>query len=62
MLSWRVIEFGGVMKGELQNAREAIRWATDYLLKATAHPDIIYVQVSLLFLMLSFLLFLSCYA
>ena len=46
MLSWSVIEFGGLMKGELQNAREAIRWATDYLLKATAQPDIIYVQVS----------------
>jgi endoglucanase len=45
MLSWSVIEFGGVMKDELQNAREAIRWATDYLLKATAYPDTIYVQV-----------------
>ncbi|KAJ6972921.1 hypothetical protein D5086_026280 [Populus alba] len=45
MLSWSVLEFGGLMKGELQNAREAIRWATDYLLKATAHPDTIYVQV-----------------
>ncbi|KAJ8899089.1 hypothetical protein K2173_010242 [Erythroxylum novogranatense] len=45
MLSWSVIEFGGLMKGELQNARQAVRWATDYLLKATAHPDTIYVQV-----------------
>ncbi|XP_072960318.1 endoglucanase 3-like [Typha angustifolia] len=45
MLSWSVIEFGGQMKGELENAREAIRWGTDYLLKATAHPDTIYVQV-----------------
>lgn len=49
MLSWSVIEFGGLMKGELQNAREAIRWATDYLLKATAKPGIIYVQVSFFF-------------
>lgn len=48
MLSWSVIEFGGLMKGELQNAKEAIRWATDYLLKATARPDTIYVQVSVL--------------
>lgn len=47
MLSWSVIEFGGLMKGELQNAKQAIRWATDYLLKATAHPDTIYVQVLL---------------
>ncbi|KAH6755490.1 glycosyl hydrolase 9B13 [Perilla frutescens var. hirtella] len=45
MLSWSVIEFGGLMKGELQHAKEAIKWATDYLLKATAHPDTIYVQV-----------------
>ncbi|KAF2325138.1 hypothetical protein GH714_023026 [Hevea brasiliensis] len=45
MLSWSVIEFGGLMKGELQNAKAAIRWATDYLLKATVHPDTIYVQV-----------------
>ncbi|GMN37932.1 hypothetical protein TIFTF001_007222 [Ficus carica] len=45
MLSWSVIEFGGLIKSELGNAREAIRWATDYLLKATAHPDTIYVQV-----------------
>lgn len=48
MLSWSVIEFGGLMKGELQNAKEAIRWATDYLLKATAHPGTIYVQVCIL--------------
>ncbi|XP_010456051.1 PREDICTED: endoglucanase 17 isoform X2 [Camelina sativa] len=45
MLSWSVIEFGGLMKSELQNAKTAIRWATDYLLKATSHPDTIYVQV-----------------
>lgn len=45
MLSWSVIEFGGLMKGELPHAKEAIKWATDYLLKATAKPDTIYVQV-----------------
>lgn len=45
MLSWSVIEFGGLMKQELQHAKQAVRWATDYLLKATAHPDTIYVQV-----------------
>ena len=58
MLSWSVLEFGGLMKGELQNAREAIRWATDYLLKATAHPDTIYVQVC----SLGFLCILQFYA
>lgn len=33
------------MKEELQHAKQAIRWGTDYLLKATVHPDTIYVQV-----------------
>ncbi|EOA37572.1 hypothetical protein CARUB_v10011914mg [Capsella rubella] len=45
MLSWSLIEFGGLMKSELPNAKEAVRWATDFLLKATSHPDTIYVQV-----------------
>ncbi|KAJ0453629.1 putative cellulase [Helianthus annuus] len=45
MLSWSVLEFGGMMKSELGNAKTAIRWATDYFLKATAQPDTIYVQV-----------------
>ncbi|RLM93031.1 endoglucanase 3 [Panicum miliaceum] len=43
MLAWSVVEFGGLMKAELQHAREAVRWGADYLLKATAHPDTIYV-------------------
>ncbi|KAJ8429332.1 hypothetical protein Cgig2_026562 [Carnegiea gigantea] len=45
MLSWSVIEFGGVMQEELQHARQAIRWGADYLLKATQQEDSIYVQV-----------------
>ncbi|XP_050387496.1 endoglucanase 17-like [Argentina anserina] len=38
MLSWSVLEFGNLMGSELQHALEAIRWATDYLLKATNEP------------------------
>lgn len=45
MLAWSVIEFGKLMDNELHNAESSIRWATDYLLKTTAHPDVIYVQV-----------------
>uniref|UniRef100_J3KZ84 Endoglucanase n=1 Tax=Oryza brachyantha TaxID=4533 RepID=J3KZ84_ORYBR len=45
MLAWSVVEFGGLMKGELQHARDAVRWGSDYLLKATSHPDTVYVQV-----------------
>lgn len=49
MLSWSLIEFGGLMKSELPNAKDAVRWASDYLLKATSHPDTIYVQVFFFF-------------
>lgn len=46
MLAWSVIEFGNMMSGQLDNARAAVRWGSDYLLKAaTATPDSLYVQV-----------------
>lgn len=46
MLAWSVIEFGGSMHNQIDNAKAAIRWSTDYLLKAaTATPDTLYVQV-----------------
>ncbi|KAK1285892.1 Endoglucanase 8 [Acorus calamus] len=46
VLSWSVIEFGGSMgRDDLQHAMEAIRWATDYFLKATAQPGVVHVQV-----------------
>ncbi|KAI8546119.1 hypothetical protein RHMOL_Rhmol07G0091500 [Rhododendron molle] len=46
MLSWSVVEFGGSMGNQIHNARAAIRWSTDYLLKAaTASPGTLYVQV-----------------
>lgn len=47
LLAWSVIEFGDSMHGETENARAAIRWSTDYLLKAaTATPETLYIQVS----------------
>lgn len=46
MLSWSSLEYGKKMGPELQNARVAIRWATDYLLKcARATPGKLYVGV-----------------
>lgn len=46
MLAWGVIEFGDAMPSDdLQNAAEAIRWGTDYLLKTIAHPGKVFVQV-----------------
>lgn len=47
LLAWSVIEFGDSMGNEIENARAAVRWGSDYLLKAaTAAPDTLYVQVS----------------
>ncbi|KAK4486562.1 hypothetical protein RD792_009247 [Penstemon davidsonii] len=46
LLAWSVIEFGNNHLQEINNAKLAVRWATDYLLKAaTATPDTLYVQV-----------------
>ncbi|XP_027149270.1 endoglucanase 9 [Coffea eugenioides] len=46
MLSWSTLEYGKKMGPELQSARAAIRWATDYLLKcALATPGKLYVGV-----------------
>ncbi|WJX43548.1 cellulase [Trifolium repens] len=45
MLAWSVIEFGDNMGSDLQHALEAIRWGTDYFLKATKIPNVIVAQV-----------------
>lgn len=46
MLSWSTLEYGKRMGPELKNARESIRWGTDYLLKcARATPGKLYVGV-----------------
>lgn len=46
MLSWNTLEHGKKMGPQLQNARVAIRWATDYLLKcAMAQPGKLFVGV-----------------
>ncbi|KAI5677811.1 hypothetical protein M9H77_08761 [Catharanthus roseus] len=45
LLSWSIIDLGKNMGSELGNALKAVKWGTDYLLKATAKDGIIYVQV-----------------
>ncbi|XXG43345.1 hypothetical protein AAC387_Pa01g3400 [Persea americana] len=46
MLAWGIIEFGCLMPEQVENARAALRWSTDYLLKAsTATSNSLYVQV-----------------
>ncbi|CAM8904526.1 unnamed protein product [Rhodiola kirilowii] len=47
MLSWGAVDFAGQLKskGELDNALAAIRWGTDYLIKAHPEPNVLYGQV-----------------
>lgn len=47
MLSWSVIEFEAQLKAknELSNALDAIKWGTDYLIKAHPQPNVLYGQV-----------------
>nr|GLL21066.1 endoglucanase 17-like [Ipomoea trifida] len=45
MLAWSVLEYRKGMGSDLQAAMDAIRWSTDYLLKATAKPNLVFVQV-----------------
>ncbi|XP_047327647.1 endoglucanase 6 [Impatiens glandulifera] len=47
MLSWSTLEYGGQMggAGELDNTLEAIKWGTDYLIKAHPQPEVLYGEV-----------------
>ncbi|KAL5073533.1 hypothetical protein RYX36_012517 [Vicia faba] len=45
MLAWSVIEFGDLMGPDLHHAFEAIRWGTDYFLKATKHHNVVIAQI-----------------
>ncbi|XP_009601304.1 endoglucanase 6 [Nicotiana tomentosiformis] len=47
MMSWSIIEYGKQMgeSGELSNAIDAVKWGTDYLLKAHPEPNVLYGEV-----------------
>ncbi|KAK4836925.1 hypothetical protein QYF36_001400 [Acer negundo] len=45
MLAWSILEFGNHMGSELQHATEAVKWGTDYFLKATSVPGKVVAQV-----------------
>ncbi|KAL9240168.1 hypothetical protein vseg_014417 [Gypsophila vaccaria] len=47
LLAWSVVEYGAQIKakGEILNALSAIRWGTDYFIKAHPQPDILYAEV-----------------
>ncbi|CAO2829897.1 unnamed protein product [Amaranthus hypochondriacus] len=47
MLSWGVIQYGSEIEesGQLEHAYEAIKWATDYFIKAHTNPNVLWVEV-----------------
>ncbi|KAJ9706167.1 hypothetical protein PVL29_001630 [Vitis rotundifolia] len=47
MMSWSIVEYGKQMaaNGELGHAMEAVKWGTDYLIKAHPHPYVLYGEV-----------------
>ncbi|XP_010533581.1 PREDICTED: endoglucanase 6 isoform X2 [Tarenaya hassleriana] len=47
MMSWSVIEYGKQMaeNGELGHAMDAIKWGTDYFIKAHPEPNVLYGEV-----------------
>lgn len=48
MLSWSISEYGKQMAstGELGHAMKAVKWGTDYLMKAHPQPNVLYGEVS----------------
>ncbi|KAL7122841.1 hypothetical protein ACP275_01G069300 [Erythranthe tilingii] len=47
MLSWSILEYGKQMgaSGELGHAIDAVKWGTDYLIKAHPEPNVLYGEV-----------------
>ena len=49
MMSWSIVEYGKQMaaSGELGHALDAVKWGTDYLIKAHPEPNVFYGEVPL---------------
>ncbi|KAF3634251.1 Endoglucanase 11 [Capsicum annuum] len=47
MLSWSVLEYGEEISyvGEMEHAFEAIKWGTDYFIKAHTSPNVLWAEV-----------------
>jgi hypothetical protein len=47
MMSWGILEYGRQMAaaGELHNAMDAVKWGTDYFIKAHPEPEVLYGEV-----------------
>lgn len=48
MLAWSAIEYGNEIRdvGELEHTLEAIKWGTDYFVKAHTRPNVLWAQVT----------------
>lgn len=48
MLAWGALQYGDELAAaaELENVRRAIRWGTDYFIKASATENQLWVQVN----------------
>jgi hypothetical protein len=55
MMSWSIIEYGKQMasSGELGHAMEAVKWGTDYFIKAHPEPNVLYGEVPFQFQVLT---------
>lgn len=45
MLAWSTLEFGVLIGPDTGHALEAVRWGTDYFLKATSQPGVVFALV-----------------
>ncbi|EEF51539.1 endoglucanase 8 [Ricinus communis] len=45
LLAWSVLEFGQLMGTDMKYAVDAIRWSTDYFMKATSVPGSVVAQI-----------------
>lgn len=48
-MCWSIIEYGGQLEsnGELGNAIDAVKWGTDYFIKAHPEPNVLYGEVTI---------------
>ena len=47
LLAWSIVEYGEELAsaGQLNHALDALKWGTDYLLKAHTEPNVLWVEV-----------------
>ena len=57
MMAWSVIEYGNQLaaNGELGHSIDAIKWGTDYFIKAHPEPNVLYGEVFFIYIYKIFL-------